>query len=141
MNFIDRALENSKHMTSDEFLQAMADIYKEPEVWDNLKNYPQFVQDVIYIIDYDTELQMEGMEGFFTDRSGLHYTQTHTALLNCKALVEADILHKAAEIDKESEACGKLFEELEDKTAYHNEYDAFWDLVRDYIACNIISYR
>lgn len=35
MNFIDKAIENKEHRSSDDFLQAMADIYEEPEVWKN----------------------------------------------------------------------------------------------------------
>lgn len=55
MNFIDKAMEEKAQMSPDDFLQAMADIYKEPEVWKILDQYPQFIQDVIYIIDYDTD--------------------------------------------------------------------------------------
>ena len=62
MNFIDIAIENKDHMSSDDFLQAMADIYEEPEVWKVLEKYPQLIQDVIYIIDYDTILQTDGLD-------------------------------------------------------------------------------
>ena len=33
MKFIDKAMENKDHMSPDDFLQAMADIYEEPKVW------------------------------------------------------------------------------------------------------------
>ena len=62
MNFIDKAFE--QNLKGDDFLQAMADIYSEPEVHKELKKYPRFVADVLkkakdlYILDdgsYDKE--------------------------------------------------------------------------------------
>ena len=62
MNFIDKAFE--QNLKGDDFLQAMADIYSEPEVYKELKKYPRFVADVLkkakelYILDdgsYDKE--------------------------------------------------------------------------------------
>ena len=60
MNFIDKAFDNKLH--GDDFLQAMNDIYSETEVREILDKYPTFVKDVILIIDYDTEIQMEGLD-------------------------------------------------------------------------------
>jgi len=60
MNFIDKAFENN--LKGDDFLQAMADVYSEPEVREILDKYPQFAKDVILIIDYDYEIQMEGLD-------------------------------------------------------------------------------
>ena len=56
MNFIDKAFRNNLH--GDDFLQAMAGIYSEREVRQVLNRYPQFVKDVILIIDYDTAIQI-----------------------------------------------------------------------------------
>ena len=56
MNFIDRALAQGDALDADGFLQAMADIYKEPQVWQELDRYPQYIQDIIHIVDYDTEV-------------------------------------------------------------------------------------
>ena len=41
MNFIDRALDQGENLTPDDFLQAMADIYKEPQVWRELDRFPE----------------------------------------------------------------------------------------------------
>ena len=60
MNFIDKAFE--QNLKGDDFLQAMADIYSEPEVHKELKKYPRFVADIITVIDYDTALQMDGLD-------------------------------------------------------------------------------
>lgn len=58
MNFIDKAFNDNLH--GDDFLQTLADIYSENEVRNILDKYPQFVRDVIAIIDYDSEIQMGG---------------------------------------------------------------------------------
>lgn len=58
MNFIDKAFNDNLH--GDDFLQTLADVYSENEVKNILDKYPQFVRDVIAIIDYDSEIQMGG---------------------------------------------------------------------------------
>lgn len=140
MNFIDKAIENKDHMSPDDFLQAMADIYEEPEVWKVLEKYPQFIQDVIYIIDYDTILQMEGLD-FFISYEEQNFDKTVTALINCNVIEEADILKKAKIIatDNNLEADERIekIEELKKETAlYNGKYDDFWDCVRNYIEMN-----
>lgn len=147
MNFIDTALANQNNMSDDEFLQAMADIYHEPEVWKILHTYPQYIQDVIYIIDYDTELQMEGLNSVLEGPMSEKYSQIHTALVNCGALQEAHILEEARQLSTDSSEYEDDNEyeeddyyermcELEEKTALHNDYEQFWDLVRSYIGKN-----
>ena len=136
MNFIDKALANKDTMTADDFLQAMVEIYEEPECWNLLDNYPQFVRDIIYIIDYDTDLQMEGLGEFFDNFSETRYKRTHLALINCGALKEAGILERAMRIDPDSEECDDRYEELEAETALHNDYEGFWELVCQYVEKN-----
>ena len=140
MNFIDKAMENKDHMSPDDFLQAMADIYEEPEVWKVLEKYPQFIQDVIYIIDYDTILQMEGLD-FFISYKEQNFDKTVTALINCNVIEEADILKKAkiiaADDNLEADERIEKIEELKEETAlYNGKYDDFWDCVRNYIEMN-----
>ena len=136
MNFIDTALANQYNLSDDDFIQAMADIYQEPEVWKILHKYPQYIQDVIYIIDYDTELQMEGLESVLNGPMSEKYDRIHTALLNCGALKEAHILEEARQLNNDSDDYDDYYEQmeiLESQTALHNAYDHFWDLVRNYI--------
>ena len=116
----------------------MADIYKEPEVWKILHKYPQHIQDVIYIIDYDTELQMEGLESVLNGPMSEEYDKIYTALLNCGALEEAHILEEARQLnidsdDYDNDEYYDQMEILESQTALHSDYEHFWDLVRDYI--------
>jgi hypothetical protein len=95
-------------------------------MWESLSEYPQFVQEVIYIIDYDTEVQMEGLDSFLTNSSGQHFRQTCQALQNCGAIREADILGKANAIDWEGEGAEEQYSEFEKQMALQNDYEAFW---------------
>ena len=133
MNFIDRALAQGESLTPDDFLQAMADIYKEPQVWRTLDRYPQYIQDVVYIIDYDTEVQMEGLDACAARPHAEQYIQ---ALMNCGAAAEAEILKRARELsgpDYEDEAVDAEMGILYQQIALNQDYNAFWDLVRGYI--------
>ena len=133
MNFIDRALAQGESLTPDDFLQAMADIYKEPQVWRTLDRYPQYIQDVVYIIDYDTEVQMEGLDACAASPHAEQYIQ---ALMNCGAAAEAEILKRARELsgpDYEDEAVDAEMDILYQQIALNQDYNAFWDLVRGYI--------
>ena len=135
MNFIHRALAQGRRLSDDDFLQAMADIYKEPQVWQELDRYPQYVQDVIYVIDYDTEVQMEGLDACAVSPRVEQYIQ---ALLNCGAVSEAEILKRAKKLtdsdsDYGDEAVDAEMERLYRQIALNQNYEEFWDLVRGYI--------
>ena len=135
MNFIHRALAQGRRLSDDDFLQAMADIYKEPQVWQELDRYPQYVQDVIYVIDYDTEVQMEGLDACAVSPRVEQYIQ---ALLNCGAVSEAGLLKRAKRLtdsdsDYEDEAVDAEMEKLYRQIALNQNYEEFWDLVRGYI--------
>jgi len=133
MNFIDKALECN--LTGDDFLQAMADIYSEPEVRYILDKYPQFVKDVILIIDYDTEIQMGGLDAVINGNLEEQLPDILQALVNCGISQEADVLHQAMSMS--SDEYKENFETLYDKLAINNDYEKFWDLVRDYIDASL----
>ena len=135
MNFIDRALARGDALDADDFLQAMADIYKEPQVWQELDRYPQYIQDIIHIVDYDTAVQMEGLDACAASPRAEQYIQ---ALLNCGAVSEAELLKRAKKLtdsgpDGEDEAFDAELESLYRQIALNRNYEEFWDLVRGYI--------
>lgn len=135
MNFIDRALARGDALDADDFLQAMADIYKEPQVWQELDRYPQYIQDIIHIVDYDTEVQMEGLDACAASPCAEQYIQ---ALLNCGAVSEAEILKQAKKLtdsdpDYEDETVDAELEALYRQIALNQNYEEFWGLVRGYI--------
>ena len=39
----------------------MADIYSNPDVRDQLKNYPEWIRNIITIIDYDTVVLLDNV--------------------------------------------------------------------------------
>lgn len=135
MNFIDCALAQGRRLSDDDFLQAMADIYRESQVWQELDRYPPYIRDVIYVIDYDTEVQMEGLDACAVSPRVEQYIQ---ALLNCGAVSEAEILKRAKKLtdsdsDYEDEAVDAEMEKLYRQIALNQNYEEFWDLVRGYI--------
>lgn len=133
MNFIDRAFENN--LRGDDFLQAMADIYSEHEVREILNQYPQFVRDVILIIDYDYEIQMEGLDNVIYGHFGEQLPEILQALDNCGASSEADVLRQAKTMPLEE--YDENYGTLCDKLALRNDYEGFWDLVRNYIDASL----
>lgn len=137
MNFIDRALAQGDALTDDGFLQAMADIYQEPQVWGELDRYPRFIRDVVYVIDYDTELQMEGLDACASGERRAEYIQ---ALEHCGAAAEAELLGRAAVLTGR-DADGEAFEALSRQLAIHQDYEGFWDLVRAHIGRGRRSHR
>ena len=60
VTFIDEALESVS--SGEDFVQAMADIYSHDDVRAVLDQYPEWIINIITVIDYDTELQTEGLD-------------------------------------------------------------------------------
>lgn len=60
MNFIEEALNNCHN--GEDFVAAMTDIYNHFEIREILNDYHDWIRNVITIIDYDTDLQMEGLD-------------------------------------------------------------------------------
>ena len=136
MNFIDKAFE--QNLKGDDFLQAMVDIYSEPEVYKELKKYPRFVADIITVIDYDTALQMDGLDDVISGNLSNRYKEIINALENCGAKDEADVLKKAKELYiLDDGSYDKEYNNLSSRLALNNDYDGFWDMVRAYIDRNL----
>lgn len=133
MNFVDKAFVN--HLHGDEFLQAMTDIYSESEVRQVLNHYPQFVKDIVLIIDYDTAIQMDGLGEVIYGTLEEELPEILQALDNCGAGFEADILRRAKAMTPKDfeEEYANLYNEL----AINNDYEDFWDLVRSYIDASL----
>ena len=133
MNFIDKAFESN--LSGDDFLQAMADVYSEDNVRDELDKYPQFVKDVILIIDYDSALQMGGLDEVINGNLEEQLPEILQALDNCGASQEADVLRQAKSMNLDDYE--ENYEVLCDKLAINNNYEEFWDLVRNYIDASL----
>ena len=120
---IDEALEMVS--SGEEFVQAMADIYSHTEVRDILMEYPDWIVNIITVIDYDTELQMDGL-GFKS------YDDEIKALRNIGIESEAEILSSITD-----ESTDEELSDCYDRLALNNNYDAFWLAVYEYAEENL----
>ena len=121
--FIDEALEMVS--SREEFVQAMADIYSHTEVRDILMEYPDWIVNIITVIDYDTELQMDGLD--FKS-----YDDEIKALRNIGIESEAEILSSITD-----ESTDEELSDCYDRLALNNNYDAFWLAVYEYAEENL----
>lgn len=123
MNFIDHAI--SVITNGEDFVQAMADIYEYPEVRDEFEKYPSWIKNIITIIDYDTELGMDGLD--------LKSYADVVKVLNEIGLIEEAGVLRDYDNDISKENAEKCYERL----AINNDYDAFWNKVYVYADENI----
>lgn len=123
MNFIDHAI--SEITNGEDFVQTMADIYEHPELRDELEKYPLWIQNIIAVIDYDTELGMDGLDL-------KSYADVVTVLDEIGLIEEAEVLRDYNN-DISEENADKCYERL----AINNDYDAFWNKVYAYADENI----
>lgn len=115
MNFIDKALEEITN--GEDFVQAMADIYEHTEVREKLDKFPSWIRNIITVIDYDTELSMNGLD--FKS-----YRNVIDALTDMGLTEEAEVLitFEKKPSQEEADICYS-------KLAINNDYDAFWNKV------------
>ena len=123
MNFIDYAI--SEITNGEDFVQAMANIYEYPEVRGELEKYPSWIKNIITIIDYDTELGMDGLD--------LKSYADVVKVLNEIGLIEEAGVLRDYDNDISKENAEKCYERL----AINNGYDAFWNKVYVYADENI----
>jgi L-fuculose-phosphate aldolase len=61
MNYIDEILPRIHSMNADEIIEAIGgNFYDKGVEWEDILKYPQFVQDIIFLVDLDTALAMNG---------------------------------------------------------------------------------
>ena len=123
MNFIDKALEEITN--GEDFVQAMADIYEHTEVREKLDKFPAWIRNIITVIDYDTELAMDGLE--FKS-----YRNVIDALTDIGVTTEAQVL-----IELESDMSQDGIDSCYSKLALNNDYEAFWDKIYLYADKNM----
>lgn len=123
MNFIDKALAGFTN--GEDFVQKMADIYEYQEVREELANYPTWIRNIITVIDYDTELAMDGLE--FKS-----YRNVIDALTDIGVTTEAQAL-----IELEGDVSQEGIDSCYSKLALNNDYEAFWDKLYSYADKNM----
>ena len=123
MNFIDKAM--AEVTNGEDFVQKMADIYEYQEVREELANYPTWIRNIITVIDYDTELAMDGFE--FKS-----YRNVIDVLTDIGVTTEAQVL-----IELESDMSQDGIDSCYSKLALNNDYEAFWDKIYLYADKNM----
>lgn len=108
----------------------MAEIYNIPIDREDLVKYPQFIQDIIFIIDYDTELSMNGILGFLKNSTNKYLPQTITALKNIGADTDVEVLKKISSFDTYKNI--NDIESLSEKIYLYNDFD-IWKLLEEYV--------
>lgn len=123
MNFIDKAL--AEFTNGEDFVQKMADIYEYPEVREELANYPIWIRNIITVIDYDTELAMDGLE-----------LKSHRNVID--ALTDIGVTTEAqALIEFENDLSQDEIDICYSKLALNNDYEALWDKIYLYADKNM----
>lgn len=123
MNFIDNALKTAE--CGEEFVQAMADIYSYPDLENILDQYPEWIRNIITIIDYDTNLSCEGLD--------FKSYQKEIDALNAVGLSRETELLASINIQSSEEEVEKCYSQL----ALNNDYEEFWDKVYEYADKNL----
>ena len=131
MNLIENILAKIKSMTADDVIQAMGHIYDEPVERKNMSAYPQFMQDVVFIIDLDTELSMQGIGGLLENSTGNYIPNMIIALRNILADSEASVLQKIYEKYKINPA-DEAIDELSNNLYLYTDFD-IWPLLETYV--------
>ena len=106
-------------------------MFEEPLDDETISGSPQFIQDIIYILYLNTELEMSGIYGVLENLYSHHMPNIITALNNIQATNEANILH---EIYEKYKVCpdDESIEKLEDKLYLYTGFN-IWDLVVPYV--------
>ena len=123
MNFIDKALAG--FTSGEDFVQKMADIYEYQEVREELANYPTWIRNIITVIDYDTELAMDGFE-FKSYRNVIDVLTYIGVTTEAQALIEL-------EGDVSQDGIDSCYSKL----ALNIDYEAFWDKLYSYADKNM----
>lgn len=137
MNFIDKAFEN--HLQCDDFLrEIMLNIYSHSEIRDIIVNYPQFVADAIAIIDYDTDLAMDG-DIFVNDNDKC--PDIITALHNCGIDNDVEILQQLNDLfNNDEDMFWNENDTLYSKLMWNTDIDKFWELFKNYISNSLSNF-
>ena len=100
-------------------------IYEYPEVRGELEKYPSWIKNIITIIDYDTELGMDGLDL-------KSYADVIEALNEIGLIEEAEVLR-----DYNNDISEENAEKCYVRLAINNDYDAFCNYVYAYADENI----
>ncbi len=134
MNYIDDILNRLHVMSADDIIQEIGGkIYSEPLDRDEILKYPQFIQDIIFLIDMDTELTMQG--DVLVNSTGQHVPNMIVALKNIHADNDANLLQKIYDVYQSNPNYDIIWETLDDfysRMYLYTDLD-IWRLLNTYV--------
>lgn len=133
MNFIDAVMKRLDIMSADDVIQEIGgSIYDNPAVRKELHKYPQFIQDIIFIVDLDTALNMDG-DVLVNNENDI--PNMITALQNIHANNDASILQKIYDTYRANpnyDAIFKAIDGMYEKMYLYTGFD-IWPLLETYV--------
>ncbi len=135
MNKLDKIITQLENLSAQEILDQLgAEMYQEDfPKREELSLYPQFLQDVIFIIDWDTELTMEGIGGVLENSIHHFIPQIISGLHRMGADNQAEVLSEINtkyQINPDDETIAFLTQKL----YLYTDFD-IWILVENYLEC------
>ena len=138
MNFIDKLLNDLNNKSADDIIQIIGNnIYTESIDRKQILKYPQFIQDIIFIIDLDTELSMNG--DVLQNSIRLFIQNIITALENIHADNDAKLLKEIFKLDKINPD-DKYINILYKKMYLYTDFD-IWSLLEAYVKKQIYNFN
>lgn len=128
MKLFDEILNNIRNYdTGEELAEKIAEtMYKEEFVKEEILKYPMFIQTLVFIVDFDTELNMEGIYGVLENSIGLFLPNIIEAFRLIGDQNDADILTEiwtlACPLKAKEEQQTEDFEEFQ-ITSFVQSYD------------------
>jgi len=139
-NLIDDVLDNANAMSADSVIQAVANIHSKGTRYINRSKidrdvwlaYPQFIQDIIWILDLSSELGLDGTEfiAVFPER---YVDKMIAALCHISANKEAETLIRIYQLyQSDSRPDYAKINELADRLCFDSDSD-IWLLLETYV--------
>jgi len=139
MSYIDEVLQQLGSISSDDILQRIGgDFYGSGVDWNQLLDYPQFVQDIVFLVDMDSALMMDGdvlINNF--DRVpnmilALKNIRADTDSLLLQEIYDEYVLSLDYDEVKANEIWSVTISDLYKKMYYMTGFD-IWSLLIDYV--------
>jgi len=141
MNYIDEMLQHLDTMGADDIIQKIGgSFYNKGIGWDEILKYPKFIQDIMFLIDLDTSLAIDG--DVLINRLDL-VPNMISALKNIGADNESALLQRIYDeyilsLDYEKEKANEIWDgiinDLYNKMYFTTGFD-IWGLLNDYVEC------
>lgn len=139
MNFLDGLLQRLDTMSVDDIIQEIGgNLYKSGIGREEILKYPQFIQDIVFLIDMDTELNMQG--DVLVNSTSQFVPNMITALQNIHADKEAVLLQTVLDTahtmnlqeDKDEDEVDAIIEDLYHRMYFRTGFD-IWSLLEAYV--------